>query len=143
MENRHILLVDDNEDDLFFMLRALEAAKISSPVKVMKDGAAAKHYLAGLAESGETVSLPCLVLLDIQLPVMTGLEVLAWIRQDKILRDLVVVMLTTSKQSSDVKAARALGANSFLSKPILLDELNELARRLKGYWLESDLLGKL
>jgi CheY-like chemotaxis protein len=133
-----ILLVEDNENDVFFMKRAMEAAGFTNPLRVAEDGRQAVDYLAGAGKYADRTAfpLPALVLLDLKLPEKRGLDVLAWLRQQPHLRELIVVILTSSSEPSDVREAYRLAANSYLVKPATSQRLTELARALKLYWLE-------
>ena len=133
-----ILLVDDNEDDVFLMERALQAAQISNPVRILEDGREAINYLAGHGQYAdrEKFPLPAIVFLDLKLPFKSGHEVLQWIRSQPQLETLVVVVLTSSNEPSDLKRAYGLGANSYLVKPPTAAQLLELAKAFKWYWLE-------
>ena len=135
-ESVPILLVEDNEDDVFFMRRALTAASISNPVFVAEDGQKAIAYLVGTASRVEGDNCPSLILLDLKLPVTKGLDVLAWLRQQPHLRGTVVLILTSSNEPSDIREAYRLGANSYLVKPTTTERLNDLAKALKNFWLE-------
>lgn len=133
-----VLLVEDNDDDIFFMRRAFRNASITNPMIVVQDGQSAINYLGGTAPYANRNEhpLPGLVLLDIKLPLRTGFEVLHWIRSDPRLKPLVVVVLTTSSEPIDIDAAYRLGANSYLVKPPSPGSLLELTKNLKLYWLE-------
>jgi CheY-like chemotaxis protein len=138
VNSKAILLVDDSEDDVFFMQRALKSAAISNPVMVVDDGQKAIDYLAGTGQFGDRAAfpLPGLIFLDLKMPGRKGLEVLEWIRQQDSLRHIVVVILTSSQEPSDLRNAYRLGANSFLVKPSTTEQLNELAGAIKTYWLQ-------
>jgi CheY-like chemotaxis protein len=138
VNSKAILLVDDSEDDVFFMQRALKSAAISNPVMVVDDGQKAIDYLAGTGQFGDRAAfpLPGLIFLDLKMPGRKGLEVLEWIRQQDSLRHIVVVILTSSQEPSDLRNAYRLGANSFLVKPSTTEQLNELAGAIKAYWLQ-------
>lgn len=133
-----ILLVDDSEDDVFFMQRALEAAAISNPVFVAEDGLKATDYLSGTGQYSDRTAfpLPALIFLDLKMPGKKGLDVLAWLRQQEALRGIVVIILTSSQEPSDLRQAYRLGANSYLVKPSTTERLCELVRAVKAYWLE-------
>ena len=133
-----ILLVDDNEDDVFLMERALQAAQISNPVRILEDGREAINYLAGHGQYAdrEKFPLPAIVFLDLKLPFKSGHEVLQWIRSQPQLETLVVVVLTSSNEPADIKRCYALGANSDLVKPPTPEQLIDLAKSFKEYWLE-------
>jgi CheY-like chemotaxis protein len=133
-----ILLVDDNEDDVFLMQRAIQAAQISNPVHILEDGREAIHYLAGDGKYSNRAEfpLPSIVFLDLKLPFKSGHEVLQWIRSQPQLETLVVVVLTSSNEPGDIKRCYALGANSYLVKPPTPEQLIDLAKSFKEYWLE-------
>ena len=136
--NRAILLVEDNEDDVFLMKRALKAAGITNPLLVVEQGRQAIDYLSGAEQFSdrEQHPLPAVVFLDLKLPIKSGLEVLAWIRGQAQFEKLVVLVLTSSNEPSDLKKAYGLGANSYLVKPPTASQLLDLARAFKSYWLE-------
>ena len=136
--NRALLLIEDNEDDVFLMRRALKQAEIDNPLYVVRDGQQAVDYLAGNGEFNdrELYPFPALVFLDLKLPFKSGHDVLAWIRQEAELDELVVVILTSSDEPSDIDRAYKLGANSYLVKPPSLGQLRDLAKSFKWYWLE-------
>lgn len=134
------MLVEDNEDDIFFMRRALKEATIEAPLVVMQDGELAVQYLAGQGPYNDRREnpLPSLILLDLKLPRKSGFEVLEWIRGEDHLRAIVVVILTSSKHIKDVDTAARLGANSFLVKPPDVANLGKLMNLCRLYWLEHD-----
>lgn len=132
-----ILLVEDNEDDVIFMKRTVRSVQIAQPLQVVTNGQQAIDYLSG--QEGFTdrnqFPLPCLVLLDLKLPRKSGLEVLQWIREQPSLKGLVVLVLTTSKEPHDIERAYRLGANAYLVKPAAVEQLVELTRAIKVFWL--------
>ena len=136
--NRAILLVEDNEDDVFLMKRALKSAQISNPLHIVEDGQQAVDYLAGEGRFAdrEKHPFPAVVFLDLKLPLKGGLEVLEWIRSQEKFENLVVLVLTSSSEPSDLKRAYGLGANSYLVKPPTASQLLDLAKAFKWYWLE-------
>ena len=136
--NHALLLVEDNEDDVFLMRRALKQAEIHNPLYVVADGEQAVDYLAGNGEFNdrEQYPFPALVFLDLKLPFKSGHDVLAWIRHEAELVELVVVVLTSSDETSDIDRAYKLGANSYLVKPPSLIQLRDLAKSFKWYWLQ-------
>ena len=136
--NGAILLVEDNEDDVFLMRRALKSAGILNPLSVVEDGQQALDYLAGAGAYADRVKhpMPAIVFLDLKLPIKRGLEVLEWIRAQAELENLVVVVLTSSNEPSDLREAYRLGANSYVVKPPTSEQLLDLARAFKWYWLE-------
>jgi two-component system, response regulator len=125
-----ILLVEDSEDDIELTLRALRRNGIRSRVEVARDGAAALEYLQGDA------TLPTVVLLDLNLPRISGLEVLERLRAHPRTRLLPVVILTSSREQADLARGYSLGANSYVQKPVDYDAFLEAARQLGQYWLE-------
>jgi len=132
-----LLLVEDNEDDIFFMQRAMRAADIGNALQVARDGQAAIDYLAGAGRYAdrERYPLPCLILLDLKLPQRSGFEVLSWLREQADLRTLVVIVLSTSKERRDIQQAYALGANAYMVKPNDVSRLTELLKAIKCFWL--------
>ena len=138
MTNRAILLIDDNEDDRFLMNRALKSASVVNPLYVAEDGQEAVDYLGGTGKFADRDSypMPAVVFLDLKLPFVSGHDVLTWIRQQKDLESLVVIVLTSSNEARDVSRCYALGANSYLVKPPAPDQLEDLAKAFKSYWLE-------
>ena len=138
--NRTILLVEDDENDVFFMKRAMKLAEMLNPVQVASDGREAIHYLGGTGEYSDRgqFPLPCLVLLDLKLPQVMGLDVLKWIREQRELKTLIVLVFTSSNLPQDISKAHFLGANSYLVKPSSAAELPEMVRMIKRYWLEMN-----
>ena len=132
-----ILLVEDNEDDVFLMQRALKGAKISNPLHVVEDGREAVNYLSAEGKYADRAAypIPSIVFLDLKLPMLRGHEVLAWIRSQPQLENVVVVVLTSSNEPSDLKEAYRLGANSYVVKPPTAEQLLDLAKAFKWYWL--------
>lgn len=132
-----ILHVEDREEDVFLMTYAFERAGIKAPVRVVEDGQKAMDYLAGNGQFAdrEKSPLPCIVLLDLQLPIRTGLEVLAWIRQQPTLKSIIVIVFTSSVYEGDVRRAYELGANAFLVKPSSSEELAKICTAIKDFWL--------
>jgi CheY-like chemotaxis protein len=114
-----LLLVEDNLDDVFFLRRAMGKANISVPLHVAENGQKAIEYLQGVGEYGNRAlhPLPSLVLLDLKIPYVSGFEVLIWIREQPILADLSVVILTSSPEQRDWEMAVNLGASGYLVKP--------------------------
>jgi two-component system response regulator len=137
MTEQAILLVEDNRSDEELTLRALHKHNISNQVVVVRDGAAALDYLFGRgAHAGrDTEALPQVVLLDLNLPKVGGLEVLRAIRADERTKLLPVVILTSSKEDSDLANGYASGANSYIVKPVDFTQFAEAVRQLGLYWL--------
>lgn len=130
MDNRTVLLVEDNPDDEALTLRALRKHNITNVV-VKRDGAEALDYLLGGADP-----LPTVVLLDLKLPKLDGLEVLRRLRADTRTRILPVVILTSSKEEGDLLESYGRGANSYIRKPVDFVAFMEAVRQLGVYWLE-------
>jgi CheY-like chemotaxis protein len=128
-----VLYAEDEENDVFLLERAFVRAGVEHRLQVVKDGADAQRYLAGADEFGDRgrFPLPCLALLDLNLPRKSGLEVLHWIRASPTLRALPVILLTSSHQTRDIQAAYTLGANGYLVKPASADKLVDLVRALR------------
>ncbi len=137
MTDKMILLVEDNRDDEALTLRALRKNRITNEVIVVRDGAEALEYLFGTGryEGRDTTVMPDLILLDLKLPKVDGLEVLRRLRADQGTRSLPVVILTSSTEEQDVLKGYGLGANSYIRKPVDFDEFMEAARQLGVYWL--------
>jgi CheY-like chemotaxis protein len=134
------LLVEDNEDDILLFKRAFSTSNVANPLQVVKNGHEALCYLEGSGRyrNRNEFPLPSLVLLDLKLPGIDGFEVLSWIRQHPSLRTLRVIVLTSSDEIRDVNRAYQLGANSFLVKPMALEDLNRLTQAISGYWIWFD-----
>lgn len=137
MHNKVILLVEDNPDDETLTLRALSKNKILNEIVVARDGAEALDYLFGTgAHAGrDTTIQPQLILLDLKLPKIDGLEVLQRLRADPRTALLPVTILTTSNEERDVVASYQLGVNSYVRKPVDSDSFIEAVRQLGLYWL--------
>jgi CheY-like chemotaxis protein len=135
MTEEHIALVEDNEDDVFFMRRALKGAGITAPIHVLTDGQQAIDYLANTQSFGEPNRRPkpTLVFLDLKLPYCTGFEVLEAMRKAGTLENTVVVILTSSPEERDRKRARELGASAYLVKPPTPSMLKDLFLNLRQY----------
>ncbi|HVL38147.1 MAG TPA: response regulator [Fimbriimonadaceae bacterium] len=128
-----ILLVEDNPDDERLTLRAMRQSEIPNIIVVARDGAEALEYLLG--ESRQGARLPMLVLLDLKLPKIGGLEVLQRLREDERTKSLPVVVLTSSDEERDIMQSYNLGANSYIRKPVDFDEFIDAVRQLGLYWL--------
>lgn len=137
MENRMILLVEDNPDDEALTLRAFEKNNITNDVVVVRDGAEALDWLfaRGAFADRDPKQQPEVILLDLKLPKVDGLEVLRQIRGDERTRLLPVIILTTSEEESDRLAGYSLGANSYIRKPVDFSQFTEAVRQLGLYWL--------
>ena len=119
METKTILLAEDDENDVFFMRRAIEKTSLNLSIQVATDGQSAIDYLNGNGEyrDRKTFPIPQAVLLDLKLPYLHGFEVLAWIRQQPLLRELPVMILTSSPEDRDRQEAEKLGAQAYCVKP--------------------------
>lgn len=137
MTNKAILLVEDNKDDELLTLDALKMNNVSNTVVVARNGVEAIDYLFGEGEyeGRDTTELPAVVLLDLKLPKVDGMEVLRRIREDERTKLLPVVILTTSNEDEDRIKGYELGANSYVRKPVDFDEFIKAAGQLGLYWL--------
>jgi CheY-like chemotaxis protein len=133
-KEKAILLIEDNPDDVALTIRALKKNHLLNDVVVARDGAEALNLLFGKNDT-PPMELPELILLDINLPRMNGLDVLRKIRGNERTSLLPVVMLTTSDEDRDRLASYRLGANSFISKPVEFDEFSRAVKQLGIYWL--------
>lgn len=138
MQDNTILLVEDNADDEALALRALRNSGHVKEVVVVRDGAEALDYLFGNGQYADrdTDIQPRLILLDMKLPKLNGLDVLRRIRQDERTRYHPVVLMTSSRQETDIIAGYSLGANSYVQKPVNFDEFVESIRDLARYWMQ-------
>ena len=137
MKNKIILLAEDNPDDVTLTLRALKKSKIMNEVVVAQDGVEALDYLFGTGKYAgrDTRVLPQVMLLDLKMPRMDGLEVLQRVRSDERTRLLPVVVLTTSSEDKDRVESYKLGANSYIRKPVNFEQFVDAVQKLGLYWL--------
>ncbi|MDY6795078.1 MAG: response regulator [Actinomycetota bacterium] len=137
MQGYPVLLVEDDPNDVLLIQRAFKNAEIVNPIHVVEDGEQALYYLSG--EGGysdrERFPMPLLILLDLKLPRKSGMEVLAWIRSQKSLKRLPVVVLTSSRENHDINRAYDIGANSYLVKPGAFEDLMEMMKAFNIYWM--------
>jgi DNA-binding response OmpR family regulator len=138
---KSILLVEDEENDVFFFKHAMKREGMANPLRVASDGQEAIEYLQGAGKFGnrEEYPLPYLVVLDLKLPYVMGLDVLKWIRQQSRLSPLVII-LSSSQQIDDISTAYQLGANAYLVKTPDLAKLQEMVRAIRDFWLTNTLL---
>jgi CheY-like chemotaxis protein len=131
----NVLLVEDNEDDVELTLAALEDSKIRMEIHVVSDGVSA---MAFLRREGKYMDKPRpdLILLDLNLPLMDGREVLKEIKEDSKLNDIPVVILTTSEDEGDILKAYKLHANCYISKPVDFLRFTEIIKQVEGFWLQ-------
>lgn len=139
-EQAVILLAEDSEDDILLVRKAFARAFINNPLHVVRSGAEVVAYLTGEGKysNRDEFPLPDLMLLDLNMPVMDGFEVLKWLRQQPSLKSLRVIVLTASAHIRDVNIAYQLGANSFLVKPLDFENFVQMSQFLSGYWLKLD-----
>ena len=137
MPNKIIMLVEDNADDEALTVRALKKNNISNAIVIVRDGAQALEYLfaTGTYAGRDVSEMPQLILLDLKLPKVDGLEVLRRLRADDRTRLLPVVILTSSKEERDLMEGYRLGANSYIRKPVDFVQFAEAVNQLKLYWL--------
>ena len=137
MKSKTILLVEDNPSDVKLTKRALEQNQITNELVVAEDGQEALDYLFGSGQYAgrDTRDIPAVVLLDLKLPRIEGLEVLKEIRKNKTTSLLPVVILTSSDQEQDLVSSYKLGANSYIRKPVDFRQFTEAVRNLGMYWL--------
>lgn len=136
MDNTPILYAEDDENDVFFMRLAMRRAPLTNPLHVVTCGQSAIEYLAGEGEYADRTRfpLPGLMLLDLKMPRRNGFEVLEWMRNQAHLDCVVVIVLTSSSQPSDVQLAHHLRANAFVVKPANAESLTDMLRAIKAFW---------
>jgi CheY-like chemotaxis protein len=123
-----ILVVDDSPNDIALLQRAFERVGVQNPLAVCKGGAEAIEYLLGH-------ELPCVMLLDLRMPATSGFDVLKRVKTDPRLKELIVIVLTTSGEVEDIRRSYELGANSFLTKPVNLNEFQDMVSAFHKYWV--------
>jgi CheY-like chemotaxis protein len=138
---RPILLVEDEEGDVFFMQHAMQKVGMLNPLQVASDGQEAIDYFKGTGKfaNREEFPPPCLVLLDLKLPRVMGLDVLKWIRQQPEV-SAIVIILSSSREEADIATAYRLGANGYLVKPSDVNQLTDMAKSIKDFWLTHNTL---
>lgn len=136
--NQVILLAEDDPNDVLLIQRAFQKAGFQDVLKVVRDGEQAIQYLSGSGNYADRkrFPLPFLLLLDLKMPGTDGFEVLQWVRGDRDLKRLLVIVLTSSNLQSDVDRAYDLGANSYLVKPVEFQEMVNMIQRFEVYWTE-------
>ena len=141
MERRDqiILLVEDNPDDVELTLGAFRARRLSNPVTVLRDGEEALDYIHRRGPFAEKAPMPGLILLDIRLPRVNGIEVLRQMKSHQIYRTVPVVMLTTSDDTNDIRRSYELGANSYILKPVEWEKFVEVVGRIDLYWILTNI----
>lgn len=141
MATRPILIVEDEENDLFFLVRAMQKAGISNPVQSVTNGQEAIDYIKGEAPFEDRIRypLPLLVLLDLKLPCVNGLDVLRWIRQQPgHISNMIVLVLTSSTLANDIEEAYKARANGYIAKPADPDQLVRTMQDLAAWWLKRN-----
>lgn len=140
MPLRPVLYAEDDDNDVFLMQRAFAKACVSNPLHTVVDGSEAIQYLSGAGKfsNRDRFPMPCLLLLDLNMPRQSGLEVLEWVRTQPYLRELSVIILTSSSQDRDIGSAHALGANGYLVKPASSEKLIDLVTGLRDVCLGPD-----
>ncbi len=137
VDQRLILMADDDDNDVFFVERALQQANVNHPVVRVRDGEEAIDYLGGKGNYSDRrqFPLPGLLLLDLKMPRRNGFEVVEWVRQQPDLKRLPILIFTSSRENPDVNRAYELGANSYLVKPVKFEDLVELVKAFDEFWL--------
>lgn len=137
MNSKVILLVEDNQSDIELTMRAFKKGRISNDVVVAENGREALDYLFGTGKYAgrDTAQMPTLILLDIKMPVMDGLETLKHIRASQQTRRIPVVILTSSQEDQDIAASYDLGVNSYIRKPVDFNQFVNAVKNLELYWL--------
>ena len=135
-----ILHVENEADDVFIVQRAMKKIGIANPTAHVENGELAVDYLSGCIPITDKTEnrLPSLILLDLSMPRMGGIEVLRWIRSQPIIKRIIVVVLTSSQNQDDITAAYDNGANGYLVKPVGAPEFQSVLASLKNFWLEHN-----
>lgn len=139
---RPILVIEDSPEDFEVLVRAFSKAEILLPLYRCKDGDEALEFIfrRGRYESDPYAITPALILLDLNLPGTDGYKVLSQIKEDKSIRSLPVIVLSTSKSDTDVRKSYDAGANNYMQKPVDMDGYVRMARMIKTYWFECSIL---
>lgn len=132
--NQSILVVEDNPMDLDFMLQAFDEHGVLNPVRICRDGEEALQYIEA-HQSPDDPDLPVIVLLDLRLPKVDGIDVLRAARRHPVWKQVPIVIVTTSRENSDISVAYELGVNSYIVKPVDFDAFAEVVKNIKLYWL--------
>lgn len=134
--NRHLLFIEDDEDDIYIIRNTLEREGISANTHFVQNGKMAVEYLEILTnDTSSSRSLPMLIFLDLNMPLMNGMEFLQWRRQQPALQTIPVLVLTSSNSPKDISDAYSLGANAYLVKPMSVAELSSLLKSVQDFWL--------
>ncbi len=139
---KHVLLAEDDENDVFFILRAFREAGMTYPVHHAPDGQEAIDYLRGAGQfaNRDRHPFPVLLILDLKMPRKSGMHVLGWIRAQPLISALPVIILSSSANRFDIEKAYQLWVNAFLTKPVGTAKRNELAAMIKDFWLDLNQL---
>ena len=137
--NYTILLVEDDENDAMLLRMAFQKNSIANPVQWVKDGLEAVAYLNGDGAYADRAKYPFpeVLLVDLKMPRMTGLELLAWINEHPEFRVIPTIIMTSSRQELDIEHAYKLGANTYMTKPIAFDQLAQMVKLTHEYWAMS------
>jgi CheY-like chemotaxis protein len=140
-----ILYAEDEENDAYFLRRAFDRAGVEHPLVVVRDGQEAIEYCTGSGRFADRAEhpLPCLVLLDLNMPRKSGMEVLEWIRRQPAVSTMPAIILTSSLQDDDIHRAYSNGANAYLVKPNKADELTDMVKSIKEFWLLQNRFDKV
>lgn len=138
--NKNILLVEDNKNDELLALRALSKSSVISNVSIARDGVEAVDFIFGDLNKDSCKTLPELILLDLNLPKLNGLEVLKRLKSHELTAQIPVVIMSSSTEDSDINTSYKLGANSYLRKPVDFNDFSALISNLAVYWLELNKL---
>jgi CheY-like chemotaxis protein len=139
--NRPVLYVEDDQNDAFFMERAFQLAAIANPLSVATSGELAIEYLSNVAQGRQPS--PCLIILDMKMPFLSGLDVLDWIRATEFTKVIPVIMFTSSNQNSDMYEAYTRGANGYVIKPGKPNDLLQMAKGIRDFWLTQNHLPEI
>ncbi|WP_372792198.1 response regulator [Lutibacter sp.] len=131
LENNPILLVEDNPIDVDLTIRAFKSSNLVNPIEVARDGEEALKYIKKWEDGTAT---PVVILLDLKLPKVDGLEVLKTMKEHPIYKTIPIVVLTSSAENSDIEAAYKLGVNSYIVKPVNFDNFLKVAVQIELYW---------
>lgn len=136
-EELEILIVEDNANDAELMMRTLKKNNLSNSIKLLEDGEKALDYIycKGVYKDRDCSKLPKIIFLDLKLPKVNGLEVLEKLKSDKITKKIPVIIVTSSREDPDIESAYALGANSYVVKPVDFDDFVKSMVQLGLYWL--------
>ena len=133
-----LLIAEDDENDVFFLKRAFEQAKIENPIHIVRDGQETIEYLSGAGNFSDRNKhpIPYLLILDLKMPRKTGMDVLEWLSEQSELRSLPVVVFSSSAHRTDIERAYELGANAFVVKPSSMTKRAELVQAMGRFWLQ-------